>query len=61
MKGFGLAKVKHEGEIADPDDFDWEHDPLNGTCKQCSDRYSAWLTVYVDQELQKAQKEKSNG
>lgn len=53
MSGFGLAKVKAEGEIADPNDFDWEHDPLTGGCEKCTNKYYAWKARYDAQEAQK--------
>jgi len=51
--GFGLAKVKIEGELADPDDFDWEHDPFDGDCVVCRTRYQRWKKLYDEQEQKK--------
>ena len=51
--GFGLAKIKAEGEIADPDDFEWEHDPHEGTCEKCTNKYREWKKQYDAQELKK--------
>ena len=54
---FGLIKLKREGDICDPNDFTWEHDPINGECEQCKKRYQNWLSRYNEQEL----KRESNG
>lgn len=51
--GFGLAKIKVEGEIADPDDFEWEHDPHTDKCEKCTAKYHEWKRQYDAQELKK--------
>lgn len=53
--GFGLAKMKVEGEIIDPDDMDWEHEPHEGNCVTCAIRYHKWKAQYLEQEARKAE------
>ena len=43
--GFGLATIKMEGGIADPDDFEWECD-----CEKCQDRYTKWKAKFIAQQ-----------
>ncbi len=54
LLSFGLVKLKHEGDIIDPDDMTWEHDPVNGDCEQCKARYQKWLKAYKKQEANRA-------
>ena len=48
--GFGAARVKREGDIANPDDYTWEHDPHSGVCPKCTARYGVWKIQYDAQE-----------
>ena len=34
---FGLAPIKGDGLLADPDEFDWKCD-----CARCEERYRHW-------------------
>lgn len=38
---FGLAPIKNEGGIADPDSFEWECD-----CEKCQERYKRWKELF---------------
>lgn len=35
--GFGLAPIKREGSVADPDEFTWEC-----ACEACALKYQKW-------------------
>lgn len=48
---FYSVKLKREGDIIDPDELEWEHDPINGDCSMCRKRYANWLIKYNEQEL----------
>lgn len=50
MTGFGLYRIKREGDIVDPDDMQWEHNPHDGSCVECAARYSAWKKLFDEQE-----------
>lgn len=50
---FGLARIKREGDIVDPDDMIWEHNPFDDSCAVCRDRYANWLIKYNEQEENK--------
>ena len=45
---FGLAPMKREGDIVDPDTLDWECD-IN-TCEACLERYQQWKAAFKVQE-----------
>jgi hypothetical protein len=45
VSGFGLATIKMEGGIADPDDFEWECD-----CEKCQARYHKWKAEFTAQQ-----------
>jgi hypothetical protein len=46
---FGLAPIKREGGVADPDDFTWECDL--DKCEKCRAKYNNWKQKYrEDQE-----------
>ena len=47
MTGFGLAPIKMEGGIADPDAFVWECD-----CEDCQVRYQEWKKAFDIQQKQ---------
>ena len=46
--GFGLAPVKREGDIVDPDSLTWECDVK--TCEHCRAFYTTWKQKYREQE-----------
>ena len=46
--GFGLAPIKMEGGIANPDEFAWECD-LN-KCEQCRTKYLNWKQKYMEEQ-----------
>ena len=46
--GFGLAPIKMEGGIANPDEFTWECD-LN-KCEQCRAKYLNWKQKYMEEQ-----------
>lgn len=48
LAGFGLAPVKREGDIANPDEFTWECDLSQ--CEQCRAKYLDWKSRYDEQE-----------
>ena len=52
--GFGMAEIKREGDIANPDTFTWECDL--STCENCRAKYIAWKQKYETQQA----KEKKN-
>ena len=41
LGGFGLAAIKNEGGIADPDEFEWEC-----WCEQCQAKYHKWKAKF---------------
>lgn len=41
LGGFGLAAIKNEGGIADPDEFVWEC-----WCEQCQVKYNKWKAKF---------------
>jgi hypothetical protein len=43
--GFGLAPIKKEGSIADPDAFTWEC-----ACEACALKYQKWKELFDIQE-----------
>ena len=43
--GFGLAPIKKEGSIADPDEFTWECD-----CEACALKYQKWKEQFDIQQ-----------
>lgn len=45
LKGFGLATIKMEGGIADPDEFVWECD-----CEKCQAKYHKWKEKFDEQQ-----------
>lgn len=45
MKDFGLAPIKMEGGIADPDGFVWECN-----CEACQIRYTEWKAAFDQQQ-----------
>jgi hypothetical protein len=49
---FGLAPLKQEGSVADPDEFTWECDL--DKCERCREKYLNWKQRYAeDQERKK--------
>jgi len=51
--GFGLAPMKREGDVQDPDALTWEcGDPTK--CDHCQDFYAEWKRRYIEQEKQSA-------
>jgi hypothetical protein len=46
--GFGMAEMKNEGDIANPDKFTWECDL--STCEKCRAKYAAWKQEYNKQQ-----------
>lgn len=52
IPGFGLAILKREGDISDPDEYTWECD-----CEKCQTRYTNWKAKFLEQQKQHA----SNG
>jgi hypothetical protein len=46
--GFGMADMKREGDIANPDTFTWECDL--STCEKCRAKYAAWKQKYNEQQ-----------
>ena len=64
FSGFGLVKLKREGDIADPDEFDWEHDPHEpgeGSCRICKERYAKWKLAYDKQEADRGSLDGTRG
>ena len=51
MTDFGLAPIKMEGGIADPDSFVWEC-----KCKDCQLRYQEWKKAFDTQQRQLKEK-----
>lgn len=51
MTGFGLAPIKMEGGIADPDAFVWECN-----CEDCQVRYQEWKAAFDKQQKQLSEK-----
>ena len=47
IQGFGLAPIKMEGGIADPDEFTWECD-----CDACKAKYASWKAAFDIQQKQ---------
>jgi len=45
--GFGLAPIKKEGSIADPDELTWECD-----CEACALKYQKWKEAFDIQQKQ---------
>ena len=43
--GFGLAPIKKEGGIADPDEFNWECE-----CEACALKYQKWKELFDTQQ-----------
>ena len=43
--GFGLAPIKKEGSIADPDEFTWECE-----CEACALKYQKWKEAFDIQQ-----------
>jgi hypothetical protein len=57
MKGFGLAPIKMEGGIADPDAFTWEC-----YCEDCRVKYQKWKEAFDTQQKEhKELREKNSG
>lgn len=50
MSSFGLASIKQEGAISNPDDWTWECDL--DKCEKCRRRYERWKKAYVEQHQQ---------
>lgn len=50
LSGFGLAQVMREGDIMNPDDFEWQHNPHTGRCDKCKARYQKWKALYQAQQ-----------
>lgn len=48
---FGLAPLKREGAVADPDAFVWECD-LN-QCERCRAKYLKWKQAYTEDQEEK--------
>ena len=46
--GFGMAEMKNEGDIANPDTFTWECNIV--TCEKCRTKYAAWKKAYSEQQ-----------
>jgi hypothetical protein len=46
--GFGMAEMKIEGDIANPDTFTWECDL--STCEKCRVLYTEWKQKYEEQQ-----------
>ena len=46
--GFGLAPLKREGDIINPDDVTWECDL--DQCQECRAKYDKWKHRYMKQE-----------
>lgn len=46
--GFGLAPIKGEGMIANPDEFTFECDLR--TCATCAKKYAEWKELYDQQQ-----------
>jgi len=47
ITGFGLADMKREGGVANPDAFTWECD-LN-KCEACRTKYLNWKQQYLEE------------
>tara|TARA_R110000868_G_scaffold317195_1_gene578013 strand:+ start:69 stop:239 length:171 start_codon:yes stop_codon:yes gene_type:complete len=43
--GFGLAPIKREGSVADPDEFTWEC-----ACEACALKYQKWKELFDIQQ-----------
>jgi hypothetical protein len=43
--GFGLAPIKKEGSISDPDEFTWEC-----ACEACALKYQKWKELFDIQQ-----------
>jgi hypothetical protein len=52
ISGFGLATIKGEGMISDPDEYEWKCG-----CAKCEERYRHWKNDFDTQ--QKALREES--
>lgn len=46
--GFGLAPIKREGDIVDPDSLTWECDIKS--CEHCREFYNLWKQKYKEQD-----------
>jgi hypothetical protein len=56
MTGFGLAPIKREGGIADPDAYTWDCQ-----CQKCTEYRAEWKRLFLqDQELIEQQKKEKN-
>ena len=56
MTGFGLAPIKREGGVADPDAYTWDCQ-----CQKCTEYRAEWKRRFLlDQELLKKQKKEQN-
>jgi hypothetical protein len=57
--GFGMAEIKREGDIANPDTFTWECDL--STCEKCRALHTEWKQKYEEQKHKAQQtREKKN-
>ena len=56
MKGFGLAPIKREGGIADPDAFTWEC-----YCEDCRVKYQKWKEAFDTQQKEHKELREKNG
>jgi hypothetical protein len=45
---FGLAPIKREGGIANPDEFTWECDLSK--CDKCREKYLNWKKAYLEEQ-----------
>jgi hypothetical protein len=56
MKGFGLAPIKMEGGVADPDAFTWEC-----YCEACRVKYQKWKEAFDAQQKECKELREKNG
>ena len=45
ISSFGLAPIKGEGMISDPDEYEWKCD-----CARCEERYRHWKNDFDAQQ-----------
>lgn len=45
---FGLAPLKREGGVADPDEYTWECDLAK--CEKCRAKYNNWKQKYLEDQ-----------
>ena len=48
MTNFGMAPIKREGGVVDPDSLTWECDL--GTCEKCHNKYQNWKKMFDEEQ-----------